>query len=179
MATNYLFLSTGFEEIEAIATIDILRRAEVELTTVSMEGDIQVAGSHGVTIMADALFEDVNLDCAGYLILPGGSTRLNEFEPLRAALARHAEAGRPLAAICAAPMVLGGLGLLDGKRATCYPGFEQYLTGAIFIDDSVVSHGSLVTANGPAAAIGFALELVAQIKGEAAADVIARAMMLR
>ncbi len=179
MATNYLFLSTGFEEVEALAPLDVLRRAGIDVCSVSMEGSLAVRGSHGVTVEADMLFDVAALEGAEYLILPGGSTRLNEFEELKKALLKHVDEGGSVAAICAAPMVLGGLGLLAGKEATCYPGFEGYLTGATFVDRSVVLSGTTITANGAGSAIEFALALVAQIKGKEVADSIAKAMMVR
>lgn len=179
MAASYLFLSTGFEEIEALASIDILRRAEIDLRTVSMEETLSVRGSHGVSVEADMLFDADALQDAEYLILPGGSTRLNDFEELKSAILRHTERGGSVAAICAAPMVLGGLGLLRGKSVTCYPGFESYLEGATFVDQPVVVCGEIITANGPAASMEFAFALVAKIKGEETARSIAKMMMVR
>lgn len=162
MKTSYIFLSNSFEDIEALAVIDILRRAQVPIISVSMEESVQVTTSHAVTVLADALFSDIDFTDADTLILPGGSPRLNEFDNLKALLSAHH--GR-IAAICAAPMVLGGLGLLNGKRATCYPGFEKYLTGAELVTAPVVVDGNITTGNGPAAALAFSYALVEQICG--------------
>ena len=133
MNTIYLFLATGFEEVEALGIVDACRRGGLTLKTVSVTGNLLVESSHGVKIQADALFEDCSFDDADMLVLPGGmpgSTNLKEHEGLRTVILKHYEAGKPLAAICAAPMVYGSLGLLKGKKATCYPGFDKYLEGA-------------------------------------------------
>lgn len=177
MKTSYIFLSDGFEEIEALAVIDILRRAEIPTTTVSMNSSLSVLSSHGVTVCADTIFMKGEISDADYLILPGGSTKLNEYDELKSLLLEHDERGGRIAAICAAPMVLGGIGLLRGKRATCYPGFEEYLDGATFVAESVVEDGSLITANGSASSLKFAYALVAQICGEERAATIKQQMM--
>lgn len=177
MKTSYIFLSDNFEQIEALAIVDILRRAQIPTKTISMNSTLEVRSSHGVTVLADALFDRGELSDADYLILPGGSTKLNEYEQFKELLVEHAERGGCIAAICAAPMVLGGIGLLKGKRATCYPGFEQYLDGATFVDEAVVVDGSITTANGPASSLKFAYELVRQICGEQLATTIQQQMM--
>ncbi len=177
MKTSYLFLSDSVEEIEALAVVDILRRAQIPITTISMNETLEVRSSHGVTISADALFAECDYSDADYLILPGGSTRLNDYEHLKSLLLAHAERGGRLAAICAAPMVLGGLGLLDGKRATCYPGFEGMLGGATFVEESVVIDGSTVTGNGSASSLKFAYALVEQICGEGSSVKLMQQMM--
>ena len=135
MAKVYEFLANGFEEIEGLAPVDILRRGGVDIKTVSVTGSEFVETSHGVTIKADMKFEDGNFEDADLLMLPGGmpgSTNLNAHEGVRKALKAQYDAGKRVAAICAAPMVLGSLGLLEGKRATCSPGFQKYLTGAVY-----------------------------------------------
>ena len=172
MKKSYIFLSDSFEEIEAIAVIDILRRAEVPIVTVSMNETLEVAGSHHVTILADTLFDKSAITDADYLILPGGSTRLNDYDELKSLIVEHSSHGGNLAAICAAPMVLGGLGLLAGKRATCYPGFENYLKGATLVKAPVVIDGTTITGNGPAAALAFSYALVEQICGKDKADTL-------
>ncbi|HCC52341.1 MAG TPA: DJ-1 family protein, partial [Porphyromonadaceae bacterium] len=131
-----VFLATGFEELEAIGTIDILRRGEIETVTVSVTGHKTVTGVHGIPVIADELFE--NIDCTRFdaLVLPGGgpgSENLNKHEGLRKALVDAYENNRLLAAICASPRVFGSLGLLKGKKATCYPGIEPELTGATLV----------------------------------------------
>lgn len=124
---NYLFLDNGFEEIEAITTIDLLRRANIALTTVSLTGKPLVLGAHNVPVEADGLMDDIDFSDAEMLILPGGQTNLIEHANLCELLVAHNEADKLIAAICYAPSVLGQLGILEGKQATCYPGFEKYL----------------------------------------------------
>ena len=136
MAKVYEFLANGFEEIEALAPVDILRRGGVEVHTVSVTGSEFVESSHGITIKADLQFtrpEDYR--DADLLMIPGGmpgSTNLNAHEGVRQAMLWQYNSGRRVAAICAAPMVLGGIGILNGKKATCSPGFQKYLTGATY-----------------------------------------------
>lgn len=180
MKEVYIFLATGFEEIEALGTIDILRRGEVNLKSVSLEDSKQVMGSHGIPVIADMLFSEVNFNNAEMLILPGGTVRINEHEDLRTEVEKFVEAGKNVAAICAAPMVLGTLGLLKGKNATAYPGFEQYLEGAN-IDKSaaVVVDGNIITGRGPGLTMDFALKIVEIIKGKEQSDIVAKQLLLR
>lgn len=174
---NYIFLSTGFEEIEALATVDIMRRAQLQVCTVSMEHARQVVGSHHIAVEADALFEEVDFADAEMLILPGGSIRLMEFPELGELLKRHHTAKRHLAAICAAPSVLGVLGILDGEKATCYPGFEKYL-GESHVGGRVVVSHHIITANGPGTAVDFALQIVETLRGKEVADAVRKAMLI-
>ena len=163
MAKVYEFLATGFEELEALAPVDILRRGGQEVITVSVTGSLFVESSHGVTVKADQLFEDTDLGDADLLLLPGGmpgSKNLNVHEGVRAALTSHAAKKGLIGAICAAPMVLGSLGLLQGRRATCSPGFEIYLTGA--------EDGNIITGEGPAASMPYAYALLARFIDEQA-----------
>lgn len=179
MKTTYIFLTTGFEEVEALAAVDVLRRAGLNVKTVSVEDSRLVTASHRVTVEADLLFEEADFSDAVLLALPGGTTRLNEFEKLKKLLLTSYEAGVKIAAICAAPMVLGGLGLLKGKKATCYPSFEKYLTGAILATDQpVVIDGNIVTGKGPAFALEFALTLAELIAGKAKRDEVAAGLLL-
>ena len=160
----YLFLGTGFEEVEAVATIDVLRRAEVELTTVSVMNERIVEGAHGVRIEADKMFDEVDYSNAQMLILPGGmpgTLNLGEHEGLINILREQNKRGGWIAAICAAPLILGRRGLLKSKRATCFPGFEKELTGAIVENLPVVTDGNITTANGMESALIFGKELVA------------------
>ncbi|MFI3286442.1 MAG: DJ-1 family glyoxalase III [Rikenellaceae bacterium] len=179
MKTSYIFLSDSFEDIEAIAIIDIMRRAQIPVESVSMNSSLEVTSSHSITVKADRLFDKQSLNSAEYLILPGGSTKLNEYDELKTLLVEHNAANGRIAAICAAPMVLGGIGLLQGKRATCYPGFEKYLTGATFIDAAVVVDGSIVTSNGPASTLKFAYALVKELCGAHQAAIIQQQMMYK
>lgn len=177
-----LFLAPGFEEIEAISTIDILRRAGLSVASVSITGDLRVVGAHGIAIEADILYPDVDFNNAEMLILPGGqpgTKNLNVHEGLKATLVNFAAAGKPLAAICAAPMILGQLGLLDGKEATCYPGNEVHLKGARLSEYMVVQDGAFITASGPGVAADFALQIVTYLLGEEKADEVTKALLMQ
>lgn len=160
----YEFLANGFEEIEGLAPVDILRRGGVEVKTVSIMGSEFVETSHGVTIKADAVFEDIdNFDDADLLLLPGGmpgSLHLKNHEGVGAALMAQNKKGKYIGAICAAPMVLGFLGILNGKKATCYPGFEKYLDGAEYTADIFTVDGNIITGKGPAASMAYGYKLL-------------------
>ncbi len=165
MRESFVFLADGFEDIEAITVIDLLRRAGLVVKTVSITASLQVKSAHGVTISADVLFDNTLFDNPEWLILPGGmpgATNLYEFAPLQGLLRRQVEAKEGhIAAICAAPaVVLGQMGLLKGEKATCYPGFEELLEGAQHIDSPVVTSGKFVTASGPAKAMSWALTII-------------------
>ena len=140
-----IFLAEGFEEVEALTPADLLRRAGAEVTLVSIKAEKTVTGSHGISITADRLFEETDYEDADLLVLPGGmpgTLNLKACEPLLALLKEHNAKGKKLAAICAAPTVLGHAGLLNGKNATCYPGCEDGLTGAICQTAPVVTDAS-------------------------------------
>ena len=169
MSKVYAFMADGLEEIECLAVVDILRRAGVEIETVSITGDDWITGSHGIRIITDKLWKEIEIGEDDVLFLPGGmpgTKYLGEFESLCEALKKHAAAGSRMAAICAAPTVLGDLGLLNGKKATCYPGFEEHLTGAAYVSDGVVTDGNITTARGMGFAIDLGLELVRLLKSE-------------
>lgn len=176
----YAFLATGFEEVEALGVVDVCRRAGLPLETVSVTGEPLVVGSHGVGIQADALFEDIDFSDASLLFLPGGlpgATNLNAHAGLRSVILSHYEAGKALAAICAAPLVYGQLGLLKGKRTTCYPGFEQYLTGALPTGALVVEDGQFLLGKGPAAVLRLGYAIVERFCGEAKAKEVCAGML--
>ena len=166
---NYIFLDNGFEEIEAITTIDLLRRADIMVTTVSVTGIETVLGAHNIAVKADALFQAVDFSDAEMLILPGGATRLGEHNDLCELLLQHNAENKMIAAICAAPSVLGQLGILHGKQATCYPGFESYL-GESFIGGLVVESMNIITAKGPGLSSDFAFCIIEKLKGSDIAD---------
>jgi 4-methyl-5(b-hydroxyethyl)-thiazole monophosphate biosynthesis len=181
MKKAFVFLAPGFEEVEASGTIDVLRRGEVDAIAISITGDYVVTGAHGIALLADELFEDIDFSDADALILPGGmpgSSNLNAYEPLKELLVRQYESGRIVAAICAAPLVLGGLGILKGRKATCYPGFESYLTGAILTDESVVTDGNVLTGKGPGRVFDFGLGLVSALNGPSKAEGVAGELLL-
>lgn len=166
---NYLFLDNGFEEIEAITTIDLLRRANIALTTVSVTGDAMVHGAHGIDVRADRLFSELTFDDVEMLILPGGQTHLDNHQGLCDLLVAHNAKGGQIAAICAAPMVLGKLGILEGKQATCYPGCEGPL-GDSFIGGLVVESHNVITAKGPGLSSDFAFCLIEHLASSEVAD---------
>lgn len=179
MKTIFVFLTTGFEEIEAMATVDILRRAELDVKTVSLTGNKTVVASHGVPIVADLLFEETDLSKAEMLVLPGGTPKYNDHEGMKKEVLAFANKGEKVAAICASPMVLGGLGLLNGKNATCYPGFEQYLAGAnLQTSEAVVVDGNITTGRGPGLTIDFALKLVELVAGKEKRDAVAAGLLV-
>ena len=166
---NYIFLDNGFEEIEAITTIDLLRRANIALTTISVTGQAMVTGAHDIIVKADALFADADFSDAEMLILPGGATKLHECKPLCDLLLKHNAEEKLIAAICAAPSVLGRLGILEGKQATCYPGFEEYL-GESYVDGLVVESKNIISAKGPGLSADFAVCLIEKLANTEIAD---------
>ncbi len=182
MNTALVFLAPGFEEIEALTPIDVLRRAGVAVTTVSITSQLAVEGAHGVPVVADALIADTDLDGADWLVLPGGmpgASNLAACPKLVEALKAQDARGAGIAAICASPsVVLGPLGLLQGKNATCYPGMEEGMTGARVRVDAAVVEGNIVTGRGPACALPFALAIAAEIVGEEKAAQVAAAMLV-
>ena len=181
MKTSFLFLAQGFEEIEALTVVDVMRRAGMDVKTVSITDDTKVVGAHGISVEADKLIANVDLSDAEWLITPGGmpgSTNLANCNALCEAIKKHHEKKGKIAAICAAPaVVLAPLGVLDGKDATCYPGFEDNCHKAIMRDTPVVALKNLVTANGPAAALRFALAIVANSMGEGVANEVGSGML--
>lgn len=183
MKESFVFLADGFEEIEAISVIDILRRAGMNVKTVSITASLQVKGAHGVGITADVIYDSTLFKNAEWLILPGGmpgASNLYNFAPLQGLLRNQAAAEKGhIAAICASPgEILGQLGLLKGVRFTCYPSFESKVDGGIYVDDKVVVSGKFVTANGPSSATLWALAIVKEALGEAKAQEVATGMLL-
>ena len=174
----YVFFANGFEEVEALTPVDVLRRAGCQVKTVGV-GGLEVTGSHGVTVRADLEEKDVETDEIEMVVLPGGmpgTLNLEKSPIVRAAVEAAAEAGAWVAAICAAPSVLGHYGLLKGREATCFPGFEQELHGAVFTGAPVTVSGNIITGRGAGAAMAFALALAEALKGKEAAQAIGSAM---
>ena len=170
----YVLLADGFEEIEALAPVDLMRRAGLKVVTVSVNDNADVMGAHGISVKADALIGDIS-DCKGVelLMLPGGmpGTKNLDASPCVHRLIDSAvQYGARIAAICAAPMILGKRGMLAGKQAVCYPGFEEYLAGAEISDKRVVSDGNITTGKGAGAAVEFGLELITLLCGVTAAN---------
>ena len=169
MGTVYVFLADGFEEIEAFAAVDILRRAELKVQVVSVTPDEIVQGSHDIPVLCDKNIENCDFFDAELLLLPGGmpgAATLSESEDLKKLLLNFSAQNKPIAAICAAPMVLGKLGLLKGRKATCYPGFEQYLEGAECTGALVEKDGNIITGKGPGAAFAFAFAVLELLAGK-------------
>ncbi len=180
MKTLFVFLITGFEEIEALVSVDVLRRAGLEVKTVSLTGERSVVGSHDVPVTADLLFEQVRFSDAQMLIVPGGTEAYATHDGLKRELRAFYDAGGQVAAICASPALLGRIGILRGRKATCYPGYEQYLDGAIpATDQAVVVDGNVVTGKGPGLTIDFALALVELLAGRQKRDEVAAQLLLK
>lgn len=180
MAKVYEFIANGSEEIEALTVIDVLRRGGIEAVTVSITGSEYAELSHGVTMKCDTTIEAADLSDADMLLLPGGlpgAYNLNEHEGVRAALLKQAEAGKKLGAICAAPLVLGSLGLLEGKKATCYPGFEDQMTGAEYTHDIFTIDGNIVTGEGPAATLPYSYAILSLFAEESVVEGLKEGMM--
>lgn len=162
----YVFLADGFETVEALCPVDVMRRAGLELKTVSVTEELTVQSRQGVRVICDALLEDVSLEGAQLLFLPGGmpgADNLANSAGLCELLVDANERGVLLAAICAAPYVLGQLGILEGKRATCYPGFEDRLTGAVIDNKKVVIDKNCITGAGMGVSLEFALAIVSTL----------------
>jgi 4-methyl-5(b-hydroxyethyl)-thiazole monophosphate biosynthesis len=181
MKKVFIFLAEGFEETEAVATADVMLRGGLDVTTVSVTGESLVIGAHGITVNADTLFEDADFSKGEMLVLPGGmpgASNLNMHEGLKNLLLQYAKEGKKLAAICAAPLVLGRLGLLQGKKATAYPGFEIMLKGAKHVNAGVVKDGNIITGKGPGFALNFGLAIVEELMGKTKADEVAKELLI-
>ena len=183
MKKVYVFLADGFEDVEALIPVDVLRRGGVEVVTVSITGFPLVQSAHGVNIEADVMIEQCDFSDADLLFLPGGmpgASNLFANKEVCKALVDQYAAGKKVAAICASPaVVLAPLGILDGKRATCYPGFEQALADATYTADLVTVDGNITTGEGPAAAFPFAYELLSQLVNKQTSDQIAEGMRFK
>ena len=176
----FIFLADGFEDVEAITVIDLLRRAGVDIRTVSITGSRTVSTSHGITLQADLIFEETDALGADLLILPGGmpgTKYLGAYEPLARLLISFCGKGGRIAAICAAPTVFGKLGLLKDKKATCYPGLEEQLFCRERSEESVVTDENITTSRGVGTAIPFALELIRLLISKETADKIAASIV--
>lgn len=175
-----LFLTEGFEEVEAVTTVDILRRANISVAMVSLTGKENVTGSHGICIKSDALFENIDLYNSDMLILPGGPGHVNykTHQGLLELIKKYYAENKYLSAICAAPVIFGELNLLVGKRAVCFPSCESKLTGAAISSDKVVKDGKIITSKGPGTSADFALKIVESLKGIDAAEEIKKAFIL-
>ncbi len=178
MANALVLLADGFEEIEAVTIVDVLRRGEVTVTTASLSGK-HVRGSHAIVVESDVLLSAINVDDFDALVLPGGpaSKTLREDARAQAAIKQAAAAGKLVAAVCAAPTALEAAGLLEGKRATAYPG--SALPSARFVEEPVVEDGNIVTSRGPGTSMAFALKLVERLSGADVAKTTAERLLVQ
>jgi protein deglycase len=176
-----IHLAEGFEEVEAITPVDVLRRAGCDVVIISVTGKKEVTSTHGVTMVADKLFKEADYESADAIVLPGGqpgADNLNRHEGLRKQIQAFHAKGKIISAICAAPLVLGGAGVLKGKKATCYPGVESKLTGATITGNLVEEDANIITGKGPGAAMKFSLTLVEKLIGKNKANEIKKAMIV-
>lgn len=166
-----IFLTEGFETVEALAVVDILRRVKITAQTVSITGKRNVTSAQFITVEADALFEEASFEDSDVLFLPGGPGHKSYLEhtELLELIKKHCSEGKRIAAICAAPSILGKLGLLEGKKAVCFPGFEEDLKGADVLYDRVVTDGNITTSKGMGTSLDLGLELVRLLVGQEAA----------
>ena len=174
----YVFLAPGFEETEALATVDILRRAGDNVATVGVMDNV-IKGAHGIRVVTDVTMQDVQGTHPDVIVLPGGmpgTLHLENCQWLAEMIREAYRDGKLIAAICAAPSILGHMGLLTNRKATCFPGFEGELLGAEVVPQQVCRDGQFITANGPGAAMAFGLEIVRALHGDAAARKIGEAM---
>ena len=177
----YMFLGTGFEETEAIAPLDLLRRAGLQIQTVGLNGKT-VYGSHGIGVEADIEIGQLDLSDLEMVILPGGLGGVASIKACDKALdaIRFAyENGKYTAAICAGPTILAQLGITDGKKATCYPGCESQMGSAVMVNAAAVTDGKVITGTSAGCAVPFGLALIAALKGQEAADAIAKQIVIR
>lgn len=181
---SYIFLAPGVEEIEAMATIDALRRAQIPIVAVAVDTTLQIKGATGQTIVADALIADIDVKDADWLIVPGGmpgAPNLHASKKVSEILLKHYNKGGRIASICAGPaVVLAPLGILKGKKATCYPGLGDRISsnGGEYVKERVVSAPNLITSEGPGTTLPFAIEIIRQTKGDKIADDTAASMLV-
>ena len=182
MKRTAILFAEGYEEVEALTVVDLLRRAEIGCGIVAGGRGVEVTGSHGIRVGADKTLSQLVMEEYDGLILPGGLRGVNNLaadERVIDLLRRFAEAGKLTAAICAGPTVLAKAGLLQGRKACCYPGMEDELTGAVACTDAVVADGSIITSRGLGTAIPFALALVAYFCGEKQAQALAKSIVFQ
>jgi 4-methyl-5(b-hydroxyethyl)-thiazole monophosphate biosynthesis len=174
-------LADGFEEVEALTAVDLLRRVGVKVETVSIMGRLNVTGDHGIEVIADIVFEDADYDSCEMIVLPGGApgaNRLSEHDGLKQKLLSFANENRRIAALCASPnVVLAPLGIIDGRKATGYPGFDGNMGKVILTSGDVVKDGNIITSRGPATAMAFALAIVEELCGKDKRDELAKGLL--
>lgn len=177
-----VFFAEGFEEVEALTVVDLLRRAEIETTMVSISDELQVVGAHKIDIKADKTFDELDYSKTDMVILPGGmpgTKNLSEHKGLVKLLKEFNDENKWIGAICAAPSVLGMNGILKGKTATCYPGFEDKLEGATFVTDEVSVCDHVITSRGLGTAIEFSLAIIAHLETKEKANKIKESIIYK
>lgn len=165
-----VFMAEGCEEIEGLTVVDVMRRAKMEIETISIMGRKEVTGSHGITFVTDVTAEEADFDAYDGIVLPGGipgTPNLGANETVKRVIKQYAQEGKLVAAICAAPGVLGANGILEGKKATAHPGHEGELLGATALEDTVVVDGNIITSRGMGTSIDFALAIVSYLNPDA------------
>lgn len=174
----YTLLATGFEEIEALTVVDILRRAEIPVKMVSVTDDLKVTGAHGIEVVADCMLSGI--EDGELLFLPGGLpgvTNLEVCPTVIELIKEYADAGKFVSAICAAPSILGKMGLLNGRKATCYPSFEKFLDGADYLTEKVVVDGKFITSRGAGTAADLGFKIVSLLKSKELAEKLKSGMI--
>lgn len=182
MSKVYVFLADGFEEVEALAVVDLLRRAEVDTTMIAVSDTIEIIGGHGIVVTADKVFEEVSFDDVDMIFLPGGTTgvrNLGKCEGLCQKIVEFSEEGKMIAGICAAPTLLHKLGVLNGKNATCYRDLAGELVNANYIDANVVVDGNVITSQGFGTSTDLGLALIEHFRGREEAKRIQHSVMYR
>ena len=177
-----VFMANGCEEIEALTQVDVLRRAGIEAKSVSITTEKLIKGAHGIDFMADCTIFDIDFDKVEMVVLPGGLVGRNNLMNSKEVVTvckKFNELGKFVTAICASPSVLGENNILQGKKATCYPGFEEQCHGAEISNAVIVKDGNIITSRGPATAMDFAIELVKAIAGDSVAEKTAQGLLLR
>ena len=172
-----IFFAEGYEEIEALTVVDLCRRAGIWVDMVSVTDSLQVTGAHGIPVVMDKMLAEVEFDTLDMLVLPGGmpgTRNLEQVPLLMEQVKAFAAAGKNIAAICAAPSVFGHLGLLEGKNACCYPGFEEELTGANVMFHPCEADGNIITSRGMGCAIDFSLKIIERLENDDTASKIGR-----
>ena len=182
MSKIAVMFTTGYEEIEALTVVDLLRRADLECTMVAVNEEKMVAGSHGIRVEMDQKLSEVDFDSLDMIVLPGGmpgTLNLEASELLMEKVDEFYKNGKYVAAICAAPSIFGHRGILKGKKACCYPSFESHLEGAEVSNDSVCVDGKVITSRGMGTAIDFALAIISELCGEEKANQLANAIIYK
>ncbi len=182
MAKVYIFLADGFEEIEGLTVVDLLRRAGIEISMVSITGSKEIIGSHNIKVEVDELFENLDYSEADMLVLPGGmpgTKYLAAHQGLITLLKQFDQEGKKIAAICAAPSVLGANGILKGKKVTCYPGYEDKLLGATTTGNKIEIDSHIITGKGMGVSIDFALTIIEKLKDIETANKVAESIQYR